>query len=390
MNMAERSPSIIDSRPLRGAAALISSIALGLAMVACSAGDEGNSVPEYQGGNGFNAANGGQATNPGLNASPQNPGVQGDNTAGGGNSVVNPPLDDTQTAGNAGGGQVIGDNGAGGSGNDNGPTGVGGSMAGTAGVTMPPGQGGSGLGQAGSSPTDDGQPPPNDSNPPPPVPPPPTPPPPVIDTACPANAFFCAGFEGSSFPAGTNNVVGGAPIPNAFVLDDTEANSGQQSLLITPVEGFAYRVMAIPAPGQRFWVRLFVQVDVEFGRTNHGGIFGASDVGLQQDHNGEVLIELSEQFGYMLTNIDDDTSLRPDVEMRLAANQWHCMEARYDGDAGEIEIFVEGQRIINETRANARMTFRTFRIGNMQYTTTGGRSVWYDDVVLAPERVGCN
>jgi hypothetical protein len=219
-------------------------------------------------------------------------------------------------------------------------------------------------------------------------PPPATPP--VIDTECPANAFFCSGFEGAGFPAGTNNVVGGAPIPNAFVLDDTEANSGQQSLLITPIEGFAYRVMAIPAPGQQFWVRLFVQVDVEFGRANHAGIFGASDSGLQQDHNGEVLIELSEQFGYMLTNIDDDTSLRPAVEMRLAANQWHCMEARYDGDAGQIEIFVEGQRIINETRANARMTFRTFRIGNMQYTSTGGRSVWYDDVVLAPERVGCD
>lgn len=225
---------------------------------------------------------------------------------------------------------------------------------------------------------------------PPPPPPPLPPPPPVFETECPADAFFCTGFE-NGFPPGTANILGGSPISNAFVLDTVERNSGAQSFHLPagPNQAFLYRVLAIPVATQQFWVRMFFRSDVAFGSSNsHESIFAPSTGNLTQDNNNETRIELSEQFGYMLLNIRD--SLRePLVRTRLAANEWHCIEARYDGDAGEVEIFANGDPLIDDQAGLLQLDFQTFRLGYMKFNNTT-RAVWFDDVVLATNRIGCN
>jgi hypothetical protein len=212
------------------------------------------------------------------------------------------------------------------------------------------------------------------------------------DIPCPADATFCSGFEGATLPAGTNFVIGGdSSFANQFALDTAVARSGQQSFMIPgPSPGFSYRALTIPAPGQDFWARLYVQVDTEFGDGNHDALFGASDADQQSDHNNEVLIELSEQFGYMLLNTDD-CALQcntPAPELQLAPAVWHCMEAHYDANAGHVEVFLEGERFIDSVGPQYNLSFQTFRIGYMRFNTE--RTVRYDDVVVAPTRVGCD
>jgi hypothetical protein len=211
------------------------------------------------------------------------------------------------------------------------------------------------------------------------------------DIACPADAFFCSGFE-SGFPAGTANIVGGGQVPDAFALDTSQSNSGAQALLLPPQPNsrFIYRVLAVPVPTQQFWARMFIRTDVAFGSSNsHESLFAPSTGDLTQDNNNEgTRIELSEQFGYMLLNVSDTTP-EPAVRRQLAANEWHCVEARYDGDAGEVEIFANGEQFINDSAALFQRDFQTFRLGYMQFNGTV-RSVWYDDVILSPNRVGCN
>jgi hypothetical protein len=166
--------------------------------------------------------------------------------------------------------------------------------------------------------------------------------------------------------------------------------SGNQSLLVpaTGSGGFFYRVLAVPVPSQDFWARLYVRLDNNFGNNSHDSIFGASDGGLQADVNGEALVELSEQFNQVLLNIDDRLIFENmNSGPTLAGNTWHCMEAHYNGGNGDIEIFVGGEAIISAPGAHTA-TYQTFRIGYMRYNDD--RNVWFDDVVVASSRVGCN
>ena len=211
------------------------------------------------------------------------------------------------------------------------------------------------------------------------------------DIPCPADAFFCSGFEGADLPGGTNFVIGGdSSFANQFAIDSSQAHSGQQSFAIPgPSPGFSYRALAVPAARQEYWARLFVQVSSEFGDDNHDSLFGASNANLTSDHNNETLIELSEQFGYVLLNTDDCALAcnTPSPQLKLSANTWHCLEAHYDANTGHVEVFLEGDRFIDATQAQHQLTLQTFRLGYMRFNTE--RSVWYDDVVLAASRVGC-
>jgi hypothetical protein len=107
---------------------------------------------------------------------------------------------------------------------------------------------------------------------------------------------------------------------------------------------------------------------------------------LTADVNGEALVELSEQFNEILLNTDD-ALFNPPTNNTLPANTWLCMEAHYNGGSGDVEIFADGAPLIDAAGYRA-VTFQTFRIGYMRYNDD--RTVRYDDVVVAPNRVGCD
>ena len=76
----------------------------------------------------------------------------------------------------------------------------------------------------------------------------------------------------------------------------------------------------------------------------------------------------------------------PKPKPQLSPNTWHCEEAFYDGGTGNTQIFSDGQQIINAP-GFARRNYQTFRFGYIGFNTV--RTVWYDDVVVSPTRVGC-
>lgn len=207
------------------------------------------------------------------------------------------------------------------------------------------------------------------------------------DIPCPAGATFCSGFEGTGLPAGVKFHAVGPTEPNPYSFDASQAKTGRQSLAI-PIHsgGFYYRALAVPVPGQNFWVRLYVRVSREFGDEGHDSLFGASTGNLDADVNGEALVEFSEQFNEVLLNTDDQL-FNPGGASKLTADAWHCIEAHYDSASGDVQIFADGTEVIHAT-GYAKQTFQTFRLGYMQYHDT--RSVWYDDVVVAPSRVSCD
>jgi hypothetical protein len=206
------------------------------------------------------------------------------------------------------------------------------------------------------------------------------------DIACPTGATFCSGFEGQAFPSGAQFHAVGPSTPDASKFDTTQFFKGKQSLAL-PMgsQGFYYRALAVPIPGQNFWVRLYVRVSTVFGDNGHDSLFGASTGAVNADLNNETLVEFSEQFDKVLLNTKDQL-FQPTNSNKLSANTWHCIEAHYDGGSGDVQIFADGKEVIRAT-GYAKQTFQTFRLGLMQYHEP--RAVWFDDVVVAPMRVNC-
>lgn len=238
-----------------------------------------------------------------------------------------------------------------------------------------------------------GQPPPE--QPPPQQPPPqqpPAPPPPVgPDTVCPANATFCAGFESDALPDGA--IYQGNP---ALQFDTNVRRSGDRSAVFGPVDGFNIRSIVTEIPGQAFWVRLFIQTSTTFGDNDHDSLFVASTANFQQDNNAEDGPEFSEQGNQILINSNDRlfSAAGPGFPTNgsgptLAPNTWHCVEAFYDGNSGDVQFFANGQLLI-DAPGFSPLTYDTFRFGYLQFPGHAPRTVWYDDVVVAASRVGCN
>lgn len=206
------------------------------------------------------------------------------------------------------------------------------------------------------------------------------------DIACPTGATFCSGFEGTALPAGTKFHAVGPSGAMSYTFDTMNPKFGKQSLSIPEHSGgFYYRALAVPVPGNDFWVRLYVRVSRAFGDNGHDSLFGASNGNIDADVNNEALVEFSEQFDEVLLNTDDQL-FNPEGMSTLTANDWHCIEAHYEGGSGNVQIFADGKEIINAP-GYAKATFQSFRIGYMQYHDT--RGVWYDDVIVAPARVNC-
>lgn len=357
-------------------------------MSACAGGeatgdpDFDSEVPTFNGTPGTGSTPAPPSNTPGTNANGSQPGGTSTGNAPPSTTPVPAPGNE-QTGGNgtpisgATPGNTSGNN----SGTGTAPSGTGGTSGES---TAPNGSGGTGMATAGTG----NMPAPVDPPPvtPPPVTPPPEPAGPDID--CPANASFCSGFEGTAFPSGTQFHSVGPAAPMPFTFDTAEAFEGNQSLLIgsTGSGGFFYRALAVPVPAQDFWARLYVMVSSTFGDNSHDSLFGASSGALTADVNGEALVEFSEQFNEVLLNTDD-ALFNPPTTTTITPNVWHCMEAHYNGATGDVEVFSDGASIIAASGYRP-LTLQTFRIGYMRYNED--RAIRYDNVVVAPARVGCN
>jgi hypothetical protein len=225
---------------------------------------------------------------------------------------------------------------------------------------------------------------------PPPVAPPLTPTAP--DITCPSGATFCSGFESNALP-GAARLQGNPAVPQ---FDMAVRRSGNQSIAFpAAADGFNIREVVVPIPGQTFWARLFIQTSTAFGDNDHDSLFVGSTATADQDNNQEHGPEFSEQGNQVLLNADDDLfsagghGFPSTPGPTLSAGTWHCVEAFFDGGSGDVQILADGALLI-DAPGFKQLTYQTFRFGYLQFPGHPARSVWFDDVVVAPDRVGCN
>lgn len=274
-------------------------------------------------------------------------------------------------------------------------------MTGNSTGAMAPGAGGAGSMPSGNpdpaAMPPDGTPTPPPTTPPPTTPPPVTPPPTGADTTCPAGAIFCSGFEGAGLPAGTRfepDYLAAGALGGQIALDTTVFRSGRQSLHM-PVGNNYYRMLSVAVPSS-FWVRLYTRSNVGFGAqgSTHATLFMGSIVPPGGDYNADRAVEIAEQFGQVLLNVKDSlfgtagTNPNGSPGTRLPDNAWTCMEAEFDGPSGDVQVFVDGDLIIDAAGWQPPIAFQSFRFGYLRFDSPA-RDVWMDDVVVASSRIGC-
>jgi len=270
-------------------------------------------------------------------------------------------------SGSGTGGASSGQGGSGGGNPTGGTGGTGGSNPGTGGTGGSTSTGGTGGGSAGSP------------------------------GGCPTGAIFCADFEeASGLPPGAtfqdpDESGGGAKFgdANLMTLDTTAPHAGAQSLKVTSPGAFHYRMLGVTVP-QTFWVRLFIKSDQDIGQDGHNAFFIAMTD--PNYHTSTHSVEVSEQFTCILLNEHDTlfpTGTTCAANKALPKNMWHCMEAKFDGSTGDVQVFANGTMIVNAPAwAPAKAAFNTFEFGYANYHDPAA-SVWYDDVAIATSRVGC-
>ena len=206
---------------------------------------------------------------------------------------------------------------------------------------------------------------------------------------CPSDAYFCSGFEDASLPAALKTVYYNAQgLPT---LDGTIHNSGGQSVTIGAKAGGGEMYLEAPA-SQSFWFRVYIRTDNGFTHNEHDAFMSLAWAG---DDKGVEIVEEN----CMLTVNDHDTTWGSNGMMtqagchtdgvRLDANKWYCLEGFADGGNGDLRLYVGGTAAIQIAgNATLKHPYATFRFGYREYNGVD-RSTWYDDVAVAPQRIGC-
>jgi hypothetical protein len=219
---------------------------------------------------------------------------------------------------------------------------------------------------------------------------------------CPANAIFCADFESGSIPS--NAVYSPAyqqPMMAMYMtVDGTVAHGGSHSLKVTPNGNFS-QMLGVTTGTPTFWTRFYLRQDINTNTvTGHDTFVAATDqVGAAS--NAEY-VRIGEHSCQLEVNrASDDKEILSDAVagnsnyacaggITFAPNTWYCVEAFYDGANSALRVFVDSAEVsaLHVTNWGPYM-YRTFEFGFENYGGTS-RTLWYDDVVVAPQQVGCD
>jgi hypothetical protein len=219
-------------------------------------------------------------------------------------------------------------------------------------------------------------------------------------TGCPANATFCSGFEDSAQPANSVFKLQGSPSAWTvnFAVDTAVKHAGNSSLRVKTASDGAmgqYRMLAVPATQGAFWTRFWLRSDIDLNGDHNAFVMASLD----DEANNSSSIEFGEDVGIAFNTSDDvrwptgygrltSGGTNP---YKLAKDTWHCIEISFDGTGRTQQLFVNGTQLINATSyPKDAKAIKIFKFGFQSFHGPD-RHMWYDDVAVAPARIGgCN
>lgn len=247
----------------------------------------------------------------------------------------------------------------------------------------------------------------NDTSPPstPPSTPPTTPQPPV---GCPSGAF-CDGFESQtgSVPTGDWSLM----FPNCqgtgtATVDSSVSHSGGKSVRINGRAGYCNHVFLATTRGMTgsgLYVRFYVRHTTALPESH------VTFAAMKDTADGGKDLRMGGQNRALQWNRESDDATLPEQSpagvaqsVPLAVNQWSCVEFGVTGS--ELRTWLNGNEVPGLRadgvptpdvdaqwlrRAGWRPSLANFRLGWESYGN-GDDTLWFDDIVMAPSRIGCS
>jgi hypothetical protein len=146
---------------------------------------------------------------------------------------------------------------------------------------------------------------------------------------------------------------------------------------------------------------VYIRQDIDTSTVmSHDAFFGATSGG--GDANSGTTVRVGEHYCQLDINwLPLDSEILSDTTgpdggagnyvcsggIAFKANTWYCVETFFDGPNSTVHVYVDGADTTLVTTTWGPNAFNAFKFG---YELNGTlRNVWYDDIVLAPQRVGC-
>lgn len=181
------------------------------------------------------------------------------------------------------------------------------------------------------------------------------------------------------------------------VVDDTQAHTGTKSVRIESTGGMAYLVntSALPAPAGKIYVRAFVKWNESVPEGHVGYVALSKNV---NDENNEIRFGGQHKFMPFNSvpsdkNVPDPWSNPCPECVAPTVGEWTCVEVMFDTANGAASAWVGDNTEVSVTQAEIPDTFPSpgaeLKIGFRSWNGDA-QKLWYDDIKVGYDRIGCD
>jgi hypothetical protein len=214
---------------------------------------------------------------------------------------------------------------------------------------------------------------------------------------------LCEDFESGTvgmIPTGWTALQGYAPMRGGTVLANDSAHSGSMSLksdgMSTGLDRVQRALASLGATATKHWGRLFYKVGAPLPKPNTGVIhitMGALE-GTTENRVVDTVVAMNGTHQWLF-NIPDDSCCTVSPYNWTFDTTWHCVEWNIDVATSSFRFFSDGQEVTSLAftgKTGARMSqYKSIGLGTIYYQMPPARIVmWFDDLAIDDNRIGCN
>ena len=217
-----------------------------------------------------------------------------------------------------------------------------------------------------------------------------------------AGLLFCDSFESATAtPAApwSTSIIGSGTVR---VDSTTPAHSGTKSIHVADGDGdydtllVLHDASVLPAPAGRFYVRAFIRLGAPMSAGHNTFILGdlfaspgqGNNLRLGEDYQMLMYTVMGDAHGALSNANYYNDGMLPGVQ--FSSQTWTCLEVLLDSKKPEIDVWVAGTEIPDLHHTDYPLDdYDDLKFGFEKYAGPA-LDVWYDDIAIGTQPIGCD
>jgi hypothetical protein len=215
--------------------------------------------------------------------------------------------------------------------------------------------------------------------------------------------LFCDDFEEATTSAlpspWSTSIIGSGTVT---VDDMTPAHSGTRSVHVSDADAdydtllLFHDTAVLPAPAGWFYLRAFVRLGAAMSAGHNSFVLAdlasspgqGNDLRLGEDDQMLMYTVMGDAHGALSNANYYSDGMLPGVQ--LAPGVWTCLEVLLDSKSPEIDVWVGGAEVPDLHHTDFPVDdYDRLQFGFEKYAGPA-MDIWYDDIAIGTERIGCN